>query len=108
MRDILLNPEVARKVEWPLIIIGGLMSFISGLTVSDWGVIVGIVVGISGLVMKLREHQLTIRKGNAEIDEIRKRVEFMDRAGLNPLEYHTPSPALEAMKDPNDEQAAGV
>jgi hypothetical protein len=106
MREILTNPEIARKVEWPMIIFGSLISFISGLSVSDWGVICGIVIGLAGLFMKWREHSLTILKTNEEINEIKKRVVFMDRAGLSPMNYHTPSPELEAMKDPSGEQAA--
>lgn len=101
-----MNPDVARRIEWPMIITGSVTSILAGLSLSDWGVIIGILIGLAGLVMKLREHKLTIRKTNAEINEINKRVVFMDRAGLNPVNYYTPPPELEALKDPKDEQPA--
>lgn len=90
--------------------LSGVLSFFAGISLGNWGVIIGMVITLLGFYMKWREHRmkelehkLLMEKTNAEIFEIKTRTVFMERAGLNNTPYHTPSPALEAMKDSTNE-----
>lgn len=108
-----MDPGIVKKTENAMMYGGVVVSFIASISLNNWGLIIGLVVTLLGFYMKWREHRmkerehkLTVAKTEAEILEIQTRVVFMDRAGLNQKEYHTPSPALEALKDPQDGQAA--
>lgn len=112
-----MDPGIAKKTESAMMYGGAIVSFLAGLVsyvadigLSNWALIIGIVITLLGFFMKWREHRmkerehkLTVQKTEAEIFEIKRRTVFMDRAGLNQVDYHTASPALEAMKDTNNE-----
>jgi len=106
MKEVLIDHGIVKKTENAMMWGGAVVSFIAGISLSSWGVFIGIVVTLLGFYMKWREHQmkerehkLTVEKTNAEIFEIKTRTIFMERAGLNPVSYHTPPPALQALKD---------
>lgn len=117
MREVLMDPAIVKKTESLMMYGGAVLSFIAGLFgyivgigLSNWAVILGIVITLLGFFMKWREHRmkaiehkLMIERTNAEIFEIKTRTIFMERAGLNNIDYHTPSKALEALKDPQNE-----
>ena len=102
----LANPETVRKTADVAIYGGGslgvLGSAISKLTLSDWGVIIGILVavlgGIFGAVLKRRENRLTIRKIEAELIELEERQKYRRRLQDARPPYFHPSPELRAME----------
>lgn len=113
MRELITSPEVIKPAASISFYGGALISIVCGLSLSDWGVILGILMTLAGGYMRWREHQfkkkehqLVQRKAEAELHEIRTRVVFMERAGLSPMQYHQAPAELEAMKEPKDEQEA--
>lgn len=70
---------------------GAIISVVSGLSLSDWGVIVGILMAIAGGLMKWREHVLVVRKTKAEIREIEDRRKTVRRAAEYQVAYHSPA-----------------
>lgn len=88
---MLTSPEVVRKIEGPMMYGGALISIVSGLTLTDWGVLVGIVMGLAGGIMKYREHRLLVRKTQAEIHEIEERRQSVKRAAQYQVIYHNPN-----------------
>lgn len=91
MQEMLTSPEVVRKLEGPMMYGGALISIVSGLTLTDWGVLVGIIMGLAGGVMKWREHRLILKKTQAEIREIEERRESVRRAAQYQVAYHNPN-----------------
>lgn len=113
MRELITSPEVVKPAANISFYGGALLSIISGLSLSDWGVIMGILMTVAGGYMRWREyqfkkkeHQLLQKKSEAELLEIKSRVVFMERAGLTPMQYHQPPAKLEEMKEPKNEQKA--
>ncbi|KQT37670.1 hypothetical protein [Methylophilus sp. Leaf414] len=115
-----MDPAILKKTESAMMYGGAIVSFLSGIasliagiSLSNWGVILGIFISLSGFWMKWREHRmkeiehkLHVERTNAEILEIKTRTIAVDRAAVNQVSYHTAPPALEAMKNPQDGQAA--
>ncbi|MDR5170738.1 hypothetical protein IHQ56_02795 [Methylobacillus flagellatus] len=109
----LANPETVRKTADVAIYGGGslgvLGSAISKLTLSDWGVIIGILVavlgGIFGALLKLREHRLAVRNIKAELSEREERKRYWQRLNDARPPYFHPSPELRALEVQDVEEA---
>lgn len=78
-----------------------------GLTLQDWGVLIGILVavagGLWGAYLKKKESRLRMKLIQAQLDESAKRVEYMHQAGKSHMPYFYASPELKAMEGSDDE-----
>lgn len=105
----LANPETVRKASDVAIYGGSGVGVLSGLTLSDWGIIIGILVavlgGLFGALLRRRESRLTIRKIEAELLEIEERQRYWRRLQDAPLTYFHPSPELRALEMQDAEEA---
>ncbi|MCB5184462.1 hypothetical protein LG201_04525 [Methylobacillus gramineus] len=104
LTEHLANPETVKKASEISTVLGSFISFFTGLTLNDWGVIVGIALGVGGgifgAVLKRREHALVVQKLEAELSEIADRQKYRRQAAEGQHPYFYPSPELKVMEAP--------
>lgn len=88
---------------------GGLVSVIASLTLSDWGLLLGLVAGALGICFKSREHRAFMREKAlnearilAQTEEIRQRTNLMLNATNHPASYFEPPKELKELEPTDD------